>query len=440
LEERAEGNAVFHAQLEKDREDRKFMGLRTTMNSHDRILCVIDHKEPDHVPLFFALMGRGALYDKGYGFTFGNLNRFDVRHPYSHRNQIQKVKETTALGLDDMIRLEQPLGWAEEYVVEGVKNLNARVRSYLGQNGSKRILQKVYHTPDGNLKTVVEKTDDWPHGNNIPVFSDFNVSRAKEFLIKTYADIKRLKHLLGEPKPEEYRQFKEEAAELRQAAEELGVVFEGGRTSLGDSLVWLLGIQNLIYGCFDTPDFIIELLDSLYNWERKRLEIIIDEGIELLFHSAWYEITDFWTPDLYRKILKPRLAELVDFTREAEVKFVYIITKSYEVLADDFLDLQFDCLYGADPIQGNADLNFLHDTFKGKVCLWGGINSAVTLGRGTKEEIEEAVESAVRIMAPGGGFVLFPVDAVLPDANPWGNVEILLKKWREIGSYPINIS
>jgi len=415
------------------------VALRTELNSHDRIMCTVNLEEPDHVPLFFAFLGRGEPFDKGYGFTFGNINKFDVRYPYSHRNQIQKVKETLALGLDDMIRLEQPLGWAEEYVVEGVQNLNAKVRKFFSQDGSKELLEKVYRTPEGELKTVLEKTDDWPHGDNVPVFSDFNVPRAKEFLVRTYDDIKKLKYLLGEPKPNEYRQFKEEAAGLKKAAQDLGVVLEGGRTTLGDSLVWLLGIQNLIYGSFDNPDFIMELLDTIYEWERKRLEIIIDEGIELLFHSAWYEITDFWTPALYRKLLKPRLQKLVNITKQAGVKFTYIITKSYDTLGDDFLDLHFDCLYGADPIQGNADLDYLREKFKGKVCLWGGLNSAVTLGRGTKEEIEKAVEDAITKLAPGGGFVLFPVDTILPDANPWSNVEVLLNKWKEIGSYPIAV-
>ena len=36
-------------------------------------------------------------------------------------------------------------------------------------------------------------------------------------------------------------------------------------------------------------------------------------------------------------------------------------------------------------------------------------------------------------------FVLYPVDVVLPDANPWDNIEIMLNKWRNVGSYPIEI-
>ena len=413
------------------------MALKTVLNSHDRIMTAVDKREPDHVPLFFTLLGRGEPFDPGYGFSFGNINRFDVRYPYSHLHQVRKAEQMLALGADDMLRLEPPLGWAEEYVVEGVENLKARVRRIPDATGNSVLLEKRYDTPAGELKTTVRVTEDWPHGENVPLFSDFSVSRAQEFLLKSREDLPRLRHLLGEPNAQEYRQFKQEAADLRREAKRLGVVLEGGRTALGDCLVWLLGIERLIYGAFDDQGFIEECLDLVCTWEKRRLQILIDAGVELVFHSAWYEMTDFWTPELYRTLLKPRVKELVSIAHQAGVRFAYIITKSYDTLAEELLDLGVDCLYGADPLQGRADVVFLRDTFKDRVCVWGGMNSAVTLGRGTKKEIESAVDEAIRLLAPGGGFVLFPVDNLMPGANPWKNTETLLKRWQQIGSYPI---
>jgi len=413
------------------------VALKTTLSSHDRIMTAINMEEPDHVPLFWAVLGRGEAFESGYGFTFGNINQFDVRFPYSHRHQLKKVEEMLALGVDDMVRLEPPLGWAEEYVVEGVRGLKTKLRKLTDREGEPPVLEKTYHTPDGALRTVVKTTDDWPHGGNIPLFSDFNVSRAREYLIKERADLPKLKSLLGEPKTTEYRRFKEEAADLRKAARSLNVVLEGGRTVLGDSLVWLIGIERLIYGSFDDRDFIAELLDMILTWEKRRLALLLDQKVELVFHSAWYEMTDFWIPQLYREMLAPRIKELITMTHQAGAKFAYIITKSYEDLHRELLDLGADCLYGADPLQGSASVEFLRATYNGKVCLWGGLSSAVTLGRGDRMQIEAAVEEAIFKLAPGGGFVLFPVDTILPGANPWEKTEILLNKWRVIGNYPI---
>lgn len=411
--------------------------LKYELNSHDRIMTAMNFQEPDHVPLFFAVMGRGEPFDKEFGFSFGNINKFDVRYPYSYRNQIVKAEQMLELGADETIRLEPPLGWAEEYMVEGVQNIKTDFTKSTAAGTTMPVMHKTYHTPSGNLTTAVPQKENWPHGENIPLFSDFAVPVAVEYLIKNESDIPKLKHLFGEPRKTDMDLFKEEAAELKKASERLGVVFEGSRIALGDCLVWLMGIQNLIYAGFDNPGFIEELVSVIFNWEKRRLALLLDAGVEMIFHSAWYEIDDFWTPAQYRKILKPYLTELVNITHQAEAKYVYIITKSYETFYSDFLDIGFDGIYGADPVQGNTSIQFLHENLKGKICLWGGVNSAVTLGEGSDEEIEDAVNEAIIKLAPGGGFVLFPVDQLVPQTNDWHRTEVLLNRWKTIGNYPI---
>jgi hypothetical protein len=415
------------------------MNLKTSMNSRERILCALRHQEPDHVPLYLMLMGSSSDYEPVTGFDFGNLHRYDVRRPYSIAHHIRRAEQLLSLGADDTLRLEPPLGWAEEYVVEGVTNLKTSVRQVSVDDERSTVIEKEYQTSQGRLKQTVQVTDDWPHGENIPVFSDFNVSRSKEHLIKGPADLKALKVLLGEPQAGEYQRFKEESGQLRRAARRLGVILEGGRTSLGDSLIWLLGIEAAIMGAYDRIDFLEELLDLLLDWESKRLMLMIDQGIEILFHSAWYEMTDFFTPEVYRRLLKPRLQKLINLCHEAQVLFAYIMTKSIDTYAEDFLELGMDCVFGVDPVQGGADLETLKDKFHDRIAIWGGVNSAVTLGQGSEEEIEQAVTEAIRILAPGGGFVLYPVDVVLAEANPWNKVKILLNKWCDIGSYPIRV-
>jgi hypothetical protein len=413
------------------------MRLKTSLNSHDRIMSELNFIEPDHVPLFLLLKDFGDKYDRRTGFSFGNFYRYDITRPFSFQNHIKRVEEVLNLGLDDTLRLEPPLGWAEEYIVEGVRDLKIKVDKVFSEDKKVEFLKKSYITPEGELSTVVRKTEDWPHGDNIPVFSDYSMSRTQEFLIKMHDDLKKFKYLLGEPTKDAYKDFKEEAKELKKAARRLGVVLEGGRSALGDSVAWLLGMENMIMAQYDNPELVMDLLDILCTWEERRAEIIISEGIEILEHSAWYEITDFWTPDMYRKMLKPKLARLVKLAKDSDIKFKYIITKSFAELMDEFLDLGIDSIMGVDPVQGNANLKFLKEKLGGKISMWGGINSAITLGRGTREEIERATAEAIKILAAGGGFILYPVDNLIADANPWDNMEIMINKWQEIGNYPI---
>jgi len=323
--------------------------------------------------------------------------------------------------------------------VNRVPGVGIRVRLVHDPQEPYPLLVKEYDTPAGQLRQVVRKTDDWPYGDDIRLFSDHNISRAKEFPVKGPEDLPRLRYLLCEPTADQIKEFREVAAQLRRDARRLGVVLEGGWTALGDAALWLLGTDALFRMQMEQPDFLAELLEMVCRWELRRMELLLEEGVEVVVHSAWYENRDFWTLKSYRTLLKPRLARLVNQAHQAGALFSYIITNSWQPLMDDLVELGIDSLMGVDPVQGKADLAETKRRLGGRLCLWGGINGAVTLGRGTPEEVRQATEQAIRIMAPGGGFVLYPVDQLIKE-TPWANVEAMITRWREIGSYPLALN
>jgi len=55
------------------------------MSSRDRLLCAINHEEPDHLPLYLRVCGRGHFIDKG--------------RPWD--GQFERVVQALELGLDD---------------------------------------------------------------------------------------------------------------------------------------------------------------------------------------------------------------------------------------------------------------------------------------------------------------------------------------------------
>ena len=89
-----------------------------------------------------------------------------------------------------------------------------------------------------------------------------------------------------------------------------------------------------------------------------------------------------------------------------------------------------DLLYHVDPVQDSIDLGAVKEKFGGKMAVAGGVNSGMTLGSGTREEVRQAVHTAVDTLAPGGGFILTPADALFPD-TPWSSVEAMIEAWRE---------
>ena len=108
------------------------------------------------------------------------------------------------------------------------------------------------------------------------------------------------------------------------------------------------------------------------------------------------------------------------------------------MIMDDLLEIGVDAIRGVDPVQGDDDLALIEREAGDKITIWGGINSAITLGRGAPEEIRDAVDHAIRTCAPGGGFVLHPVDQIFSD-TPMENVRIMIDRWKEVGRYPISL-
>ena len=299
-------------------------------------------------------------------------------------------------------------------------------------------LTKEYLTPEGILRHSVKLTNDWPFSNNITLLSDFNVSRSEEYLLKKQEDLEKIRYLLRSPTKSQIQKYRNSAQDLRNFAKKRGVLLEGGWITAVDTAVWLFGFEPLIWKAVDNPDFVKELLDIVYQWEKPRLELLLEEKVDLIVHSGWYEMPRMWSPPLFQYFIKPIIIEEVKLAHSAGILYCYILTAGTSLILEDLLEVGVDVLRGVDPIQGKDALTLIKEEIGEQITIWGGMNSAITLGRGTPKEIREAVDTAIQILAPGGGFVLYPVDQIYDDTS-WRNVQIMIDRWKEVGRYPLNV-
>jgi uroporphyrinogen-III decarboxylase len=349
--------------------------------------------------------------------------------PFEWKDQVRRVENALSRGLDDTLLLQPPLGYIEDYRAELVPGIEASIRMEPPGHGEDYpSLHKEYRTARGILAHVVRKTDDWVHGDDVFLFSDYNVSRAVRNAVESEADLDVLPALLGSPSPAQVEAFRREAETLRGHSQKLGVALDGGWVALADAAVMLCGMERILFAQMDEPRFIERLLDILLSWELDRLELLLAERVDMIVHMAWYEGTDFWTPANYRTFLLPRIKRMVARAHAGGAKYRYIITKGMAALLPDIMDAGVDCIMGVDPVQDSLDLAAIKRQADGRLCLMGGVNSALMLSSWSHPQIEAAVASAIRTLSPGGGFILFPVDAVFSDAS-WDKVEAMIASW-----------
>jgi hypothetical protein len=162
------------------------------------------------------------------------------------------------------------------------------------------------------------------------------------------------------------------------------------------------------------------------------MEAYLDYGVDLFIRRAWYEGTDFWSPDLFREFFSPVIKEEVRLAHQAGAKYGYILTSGSMALHDQLLGLGIDVLIGADPVQGKGtDLEIMKKELKDEICIWGGVNGFVTVETGTPEEIDKAVKTAIETLG-SDSFILSPVDNVSdPSEKVWNNVLTLIESWKK---------
>ena len=390
------------------------------LSSGERMMTAIECQEPDYVPLCFMIFS--ALRDKC-------------------RDYYEFVDAQLELGLDavvDLSVLSPSIQWehSDLYGLPVHFNTRVQVREWREDDAGREypLLHKEYVTPSGAIKTVVSKTEDWPHGDHVPFFDDYLIPRSKEFLITEQSDLEYLKYLLILPSREEIDDFREMARHARKFADERGVMVTGGWGVGMDAACWMCGIENLMLAAIYDPEFVQEMARLIAVWNQSRMQVFLDAGVDLFIRRGWYESADFWPPDLYRQFILPSLQAEVRMAHQAGAKFGYIMTTSTTPLLDILLESGIDVLIGVDPVQGkDTDLPELKRRLDGKICLWGGVNGFLTVEMGNRKEIENAVETAISALAPGGGFILSPVDNIRDTSREtWKNVQTMIDVWKKL--------
>lgn len=384
------------------------------MTSRERMLTAMSCGQPDRVPLHFRLFG------------------FEPPEHLAWTNEAERIERWASVGADSTVGLAAPSRMHPDITVRSWREEPTADEAY-------PLLCKEYDTPAGMLRHVVRKAgSDFGEGmgqsDEVHLFDDYNVPRAAEHAVTSPEDLAKLPYILSEPSDEQVAEFRQHARRIKAFADKHGVLLDGWGSCGVDAAIWLCGVQGAVLAAVDKPEFFGELIDILHAVDKRNCRMLLDAGVDVLVRRGWYEGAHFWSPELYRRFFAPCAGELTEMAHQAGAKFACTMSAGIMPLLDEFKRVGFDVLYHVDPVQGGADLAVVKQKLHGSIAVLGGINSAITLGRGSRDEIRQAVFQAVEILAPGGGFILSPVDCLFPD-TPWESVQTVVEAWREVCEY-----
>ncbi len=250
-----------------------------------------------------------------------------------------------------------------------------------------------------------------------------------DYPVKTMDDWMKIKHKY---EFDESRFSPDWESLCRQAIEQ-GKVITAGIPGGFDEPRQLLGEVNLCYACYESPELIHDILNTIGETAYKVLDRVsaavkIDQ---LRVHEDMAgKSGPLWGPVEIREFIKPYYRKIWDMLESRGALIFDQDSDGYmEPVIDAFLDAGINCMHPCEPAAG-MDIVKIRRKWGEKIMLIGGIDKYV-LTR-TKEEIEKELEYKVPPMIHSGGGCILSLDHRLPAEIPLENYKFYISKIWEI--------
>lgn len=361
------------------------------MQSRDRVICSLNHQEPDRVPwdcwmtkeVEDQLIKYLRLPDKETLLKYFDV---DFRY-YNGPSYLGKPFKT----YDD--------GTVED--IWGVPRKNMTV-----DGGAYRwTYSHVVSSPFQNAQTIndIEAYDNWPSAD----WWD-------------YSNVE-----------ENCRQFNGYA-----------VVYAGDRLDRTAQLkpaMYLRGMEQIYVDLYENPGIAKAIFSKIreyflaYNEQTfKAANGSID--IFMMGDDFGTQNGPMFSADTWRKYFKDGFKQYIELAHKYGIRVMHHTCGSVKNLIPDFIDCGLDILQSLQPRAEGMDLEQLKKEYGKYISFHGSIDIQDTLPHGTKEDIRTEVRNRMNVGKPGGGFIISTAHNIQPDTR-LENVLTLFEAHREFGSY-----
>ncbi|MBP5209595.1 MAG: hypothetical protein J6125_01910, partial [Clostridia bacterium] len=143
---------------------------------------------------------------------------------------------------------------------------------------------------------------------------------------------------------------------------------------------WMAGTENILCALIEEPEWVTDIFDTYLSMCIAEFEMIWDAGYR--FDSIrWpddmgYKGTTFFSPAIYRELLKPFHKKAVDWAHERGVFAHLHSCGDIMTLLPDVVDTGIDCLNPLE-IKAGMDGAAVKERYGDRLALHGGINAAL---------------------------------------------------------------
>ena len=391
------------------------------MNSRERLVATINHKQPDKVVLDI-----GATSQTGINASV----LYKLRKALNLEERPIKVHEPAQmLGLveDDLLKALNidVVGLFNPGNILGINNTDWK--PWTMPDGTPVLLAGGMGISTGNGYTYFHPQGDLnePPSMMMPKDGYFfdNIDRGGDFDEDNLNAVEDFKDDFGLFSEDTCRYIEAESKRLFEETD-YGIIGMCGGGGFGDAFTlpacWLKGkpqgirkIDDWLIAHIMYQDYILDLFNYQLGFTLKNLEMYkqaVGDRIQVL----WMGGTDFGTQhstftsvEIFRKLYKPFFKKVTDWVHNnTDWKIFFHTCGSIVPLLDDLHEAGIDIL---NPVQCSAagmDPAMLKEQYGDKFVFWGaGVDTQKTLPYGTPDDVKRQVKERLEIFSKGGGFV-----------------------------------
>lgn len=399
------------------------------MNSRERVLAAIAHKQPDQVPVDLGSTPSSGISAIAYSNLLKAIGRTDL--PVQIYDVVQQLAQPDMSIIDrfgvDVLDIGRAFNteekdWHETILANGDKAFypihfnpvkQADGSYYCYDEDGKRLLALM---PQG--ATFFDQSY-FPYINGFPENYDTLDEEMGRVLWSRYVH-SPWDHTQD---PDFWKTLREKTLQLRASTDKALMIVCG--CNLFEWGTFLRRMDNFLMDLLCEPDQVARMLDQLLERHLATLAKVCDsvgDVVDIIRFGDDLGMTSgpFMDVDTYRSLFKPRHKQLCDYVMTHSQMHTFIHScGSISSLMPDLIEAGIEIF---NPVQTNArqmEPEFLKKEFGQDCTFWGGgVETVGTLNNGTPEQVREQVLERLEIMSAGGGFVFNTVHNILPDVPP----------------------
>jgi len=363
------------------------------MDSRERTFLALNHEEPDRVPIdFWSSRCLDAKLEKALGTSreaFLDANDVDLRYIQGPRY------------------IGPPLAADADGATIDIWGVRRRKVAVELADGGREVYSELKESPLAGAKTAkeIEAYGHWPS----PDWFD-------------------------------YAPVADQCRRIREAGRV--TVFVGDRMNRVAQLkpaMYLRGMDRILMDMALEPEIAAAILGRIRAFYLVYAERILEAAgglldIFLMGDDFGMQQGPLVSPQMWEAFLGDGFGAYAKLARDHGVKVMHHTCGSVAPLIGPMMERGLDILQSLQPEAGGMDLAGLKRDFGDGLAFHGGLSIQRTVPFGTPGDIRREVAERVRVLAPGGGYILCTSHNVQADA-PIENVQALLEAYREEGTY-----